>query len=359
MTFKEFIKSKYFFIQLGLAAILFVIILWLSLRFLDLYTLHGHSIEVPDLEDLKKEEAITIINDLNLNYTIRDSIYDQDREKGSIAAQDPLPGNEVKRGRNIYLTMVATMPEKVTMPDLTDLSLRQAISILNNHGLKVGELKHVHHIAKNAVVDQKFKDGTINPGTLVEKGTHIDLILGKGLSESETPTPFVIGKTREEALMEINRASLNIGKEEYLDDDSTNVRVYKQNPGVIEETVYLRLGSTVDLYYRSEETFDFESYLEEIMQVDVPILYGKSVEEAHEAIKNAALVIGKEVFENNVSKENAKVYDQNPDYFESPKIKRGEKINIWYRAIEDFDEDIESPLYELDRYKEENENNEF
>ncbi len=339
MTFKEFIKSKYFFIQLGLAAILAIVILWFSLKLLDIYTFHGRTITVPDLEGLYEEDVRTVLDDLNLNYNIHDSIYDESRKRGTVAAQEPSPGNEVKRGRTIYITMVAELPEMVTVPDLTDLSLRQAIALLHNHGLKVGKLEYVPSIAKNAVLEQKYNHGAVKPGTMLEKGSKIDLVLGEGLSETKVPVPFIIGKTRQEALMEINRAGLNLGIEEFLDDDSVNVKVYEQIPCVLEETKHLNMGSTVNVYYRSADEFDFDEYLEEILSVEIPLLYGKSPEEAREIIKQSSLTIGQETFENNVSEEDARVHKQEPDYFEEMHAKRGSKINLWYRAIEDFDDE--------------------
>ncbi len=339
MTFKDFIKSKYFFIQLFLAAVLAIIIFWLSLRFLDIYTLHGRTITVPDLEGLYEEDVKTLLDDLNLNYTIHDSIYDETRKRGTVAAQEPVAETDVKRRRTIYLTMVAKLPEMVTVPDLTDLTLRQAIALLNNHGLKVGNLEYAPSIAKNAVIKQKYKHGTIKPGTMLETGTPIDLVLGDGMSESHVPAPFIIGLTRQEARMQINRASLNLGNEIYLDDDSVNVKVYKQEPDPLKDAAKLKLGSTVNIYYRSADEFDFDGYLEQILSVDVPILYGKPPEEARKTIEQSFLKVGNEIFEKEVSEENARVYKQEPDYFDVTSVRRGTEINLWYRALKDFDDE--------------------
>ncbi len=340
MTIKEFIKSKYFFIQLFLAVILAIIILWLSLRLLDVYTLHGRTITVPDLEGLYEEDVKTLLGSLNLDYALQDSIYDDSRKRGTVAAQEPIPGNEVKRGRTIYLTMIAKLPEMVTVPDLTDLTLRQAIALLNNHGLKVGKLEYTPSIAKNAVIKQKYNHGTIKPGTKLEKNTKIDLVLGDGHATSKVTVPLVVGMARQEAQNEINRASLNIGNEIFLDDDSVNVKVYRQEPDVLHSTKFLNIGSTIDIYYRSVKDFDFESYLNEILMVDVPLLYGKSPEEARAIIKQSFLKVGNEVFEKDVSEEDARVHRQKPDYFDDVMtIKRGSEINLWYRPLEDFDDD--------------------
>ena len=339
MTIKDFLKSKYFFIQLILACILAVVILWFSLKLLDIFTHHGRTITVPNLKGLYEEDVKTILDNANLNYTIHDSIYDETRKRGTVAAQEPSPENEVKRGRTIYITMVAKLPEMVTVPDLADLSLRQAIALLHNHGLKVGKLNYVPSIAKNAVIEQKYNNGAIEPGTMLEKGTAIDLVLGEGLSSSKAPVPFIIGKTRQEALMEINQAALNPGNEIFLDDDSVNVKVYRQRPDVTKQTTYLNMGSTVDIYYRSVNEVDFDEHLERLLNVDIPLLYGKTPENARELIKRSSLTVGNEIFENNVSEEKARVHRQEPDYFEETRAKRGSSINLWYRAIEDFEDE--------------------
>ena len=205
MSVWNFVFSKVFLRQLIIAAVLGVFVIWGSLKLLDLYTLHGRSITVPELDGYSKTEAAELLSSMNLRYTINDSVYDDDRSPGSVVMQDPVAGSKVKRNRTIYLTTVAVLPEMVPMPDLTDLSRRQAISILETHGLKIGRLEYQPDIARDAVLKQKFNEGLIEPGTPVEKGTEIDLVLGEGLGENITPLPLVIGMSRQEASRALNR----------------------------------------------------------------------------------------------------------------------------------------------------------
>jgi eukaryotic-like serine/threonine-protein kinase len=314
-----------------------IALLWFSLKMLDVYTMHGKTITVPELEGMTPDEAQRVLKRANLRLVLNDSIFDTNREKGTIASQNPEPGTEVKKNRTIYLTMVALLPEMIPMPDLTDLSLRQALALLETYGLKVGRLEHVPNIARNAVLQQKYNNGTIEPGTLIEKGTSIDLVLGTGVADSNVPVPLLIGKTRAEATNLLNLASLNVGQEVFLDEDEENVRVFRQSPNVLNSREYLPLGSTVDLYYRSVEEFDFEEYLNETLSVTTPDLYGKSPEDVFQILQDMNLSLGEEVFERNVSVENARVFRQEPDFSNTPTILRGSKINIWYRDLKDFD----------------------
>jgi eukaryotic-like serine/threonine-protein kinase len=336
MQFRDFVKSRQFLRLLLLAVAAGIVILWVSLKLLDVYTLHGRSITVPDLNGLTEREAATVLRKMNLRYTVNDSIFDDERPKGSIAGQDPAPGKEVKKNRTIYLTKIAVLPEMVPMPDLTDLSLRQAMALLEAYGLKVGGMEYRHDIAQNAVLQQKFNHGNIEPGTLVEKGTPIDLVIGRGLGESYTSVPMLIGKTRNEAISALHELSLNVGNEEYLDDENDNPRVFQQSPDPTSRRQQLQTGSTVDLVYRSGSRFDFEEYLNTMLTLPVPMLYGKSPDEVRAALAEISLELGNETFENNVSRQDARVFRQEPEYDQDVLIKRGSKIDIWYRSVDQF-----------------------
>jgi eukaryotic-like serine/threonine-protein kinase len=346
MSFWRFIFSRYFLKQLVLAASVSIVIIWVVLRMLDIYTLHGRRIEVPELESYQLEDAKDVLLDNRLRYVVNDSIFDLGREPGSVAMQDPAPGTEVKRNRTIYLTTVAVLPEMVPMPDLTDLSRRQAMSLLETHGLAVGRIEYRPDIARNAVLEQKFKDGIIEPGSPVAKGTSIDLVLGEGLGENITIVPFVIGLSPTEAARTLISASLNVGREIFMGDSTDNARVYIQEPDPIDETVYLQAGSSVDLFYRSADVFDFEAYIERILSVPIPYLIGKTPDEVRIMLESKKLEVGRETFEDGATRENAVAIRQEPEYETGVIIPRGQEVNIWYEPAEDIDNDDLNDLFE-------------
>ncbi len=335
----QYLISRHFIRQLLFAAALGVAIIWGALKFLDLYTHHGRTITVPDLEGYQVEEAAGKVSANRLRYVVNDSIYDQDREPGSVAWHNPDPGTEVKRNRTIYLTKVAILPEMIEMPDLTDLSRRQAITILETHGLNVGQLSYQPDIARDAVLKQKYKDGIIEAGTPVEIGTPIDLVLGEGLGENIAIVPLIIGMGREEAISALNSAGLNVGEEVLMDDDEENIKVYLQDPDPLDETQYLEAGSSVDLFFRSAEAFDFDEYLEQLLSVPMPDLVGMTPAAVEDTLQQLELELGMEVFEEGAERDNARVYRQKPEHQEGMIIPKGESMDVWYEKTEPIEKD--------------------
>lgn len=342
MSIIRFLKSKTFFIHLGLAIAFGIAFLWFSLKMLDLYTMHNKTIEVPDLDGLDQQVAIEVLEDHNLNAVINDSIFDSDREKGTVSSQNPPAGEAVKKNRTVYLTTVAILPEMVEMPDLADLSLRQALAIIDNYGLEVGKLEYIPNIARDNVLQQKYNNGTIQPGTLIEKGTAIDLVLGTGMQGNTVVVPFLVGMPKKEANFTINRLSLNIGEEVYLDpEDSPDLRVYSQEPGMESSLTRLELGSEIDLVYRSGENFDFQTYMEENLSIPNPVLSGLSPVEVFETLRNVSLVLGEELYDGNVSDARAVAYKQQPDPEEEPTVIKGTTINVWYMDQDEYEDMME------------------
>ncbi len=174
-----------------------------------------------------------------------------------------MPGSKVKQGRHVYLTIVAQTPELVLMPNLKNLSLRQALVTLESNELFVGELEYVQYFARNAVVDQLVGDEPIEPDTELRKGTTVNLVVGKGDFTAMVPMPFLIALNQMEARKKLHYNSLNVGREYFLDDnDLLYARVYKTDPETLTEDM-LMLGQPVNIWYRSDELIDFQEYLKE------------------------------------------------------------------------------------------------
>lgn len=265
MGFLKFLLSRVFLKHFSIAVLALMLIIVVIIWALDFYTQHGKEIEVPaltgvNLEELKNSE----MNDL-FRFVVIDSVYDDHFNKGEIVLQDPMQGAKVKKGRKIYLTTVATQPEMVTMPDLVDLSLRQALNELKASGLKLDKLNYISYFAKNAVLAQLIQGDTMPAGTKVLKGTPVELILGKGLQNDQTTVPFLIGMTEQEALRLINLSSLNVGYLTYDDGrDKLHSRVYQQQPPGTDgqKAAY---GAHIDLWFKSDIFFDFDSLVESIL----------------------------------------------------------------------------------------------
>ncbi|MCX6233301.1 MAG: PASTA domain-containing protein [Bacteroidetes bacterium] len=259
MSFWQFLKSRTFFKNLGLVILLTGVLLFITFRLLKLYTLHGEVITLPNYSGLNLADLNYDPSHNDLTFIVVDSVYDDTKEKGSIVMQDPLPESKVKKGRKIYLTVVAMLPEMVSMPNLRELSLRQAVSLLQTYGLKAGNLQFVPSQFENAVLDQKYNGMTIEPTTMIEKGSSIELLVGK--RGSKVPVPCLIGFNEAEALTAIKQASLNVGNLHFLDEqDQMHSRIYQQMPSCT-TNLLLEMGTPVEIWFRSDRYFNFDELI--------------------------------------------------------------------------------------------------
>ena len=75
MSFKNFILSKVFFKNLGLAVAIIVGFILILLIWMNFYTRHGQARPVPDFYGLSMEQAEILAKKNKLKYQIIDSVY--------------------------------------------------------------------------------------------------------------------------------------------------------------------------------------------------------------------------------------------------------------------------------------------
>ncbi len=252
MSLKNFILSKEFIKNLGFAVAIIVGFVMVLLIWMNFYTRHGQARPVPDFYGLTMEQTIKLAKKSKLKYQVIDSVYTTLVPKGCIAEQNPKPGFKVKKWRNIILTINAFNPEMVAMPDLVDLPIRQAIVQIVNSGLVMGQLKYRPDLSFDVVLDQLYNGKKVAEGDSLQKGSVVDLVLGKGLSNRRTPVPDLTGMNLEPARNKIFVSSLNLGAYIYDNSilsgkDTVLAFVYKQNPEY-KEDASLQLGSAVYLW---------------------------------------------------------------------------------------------------------------
>ncbi len=218
---------KHFFLAIGLIIALF----FLGILLLDPYTHHGISITVPDFRGKTIDEILKTLDEANLKYKVRDTVYFDDKRKGSILEQDPLPESHVKEGRVIYLTINGLTPPDVKFPDnIEGGSLRNAKNQLENRGLNSTVIpvsgQHIDY-----VVEARYLGNIAKGGDLIPKGSNIDLYVEKGSGGNSIPIPDFTGKTMQEVLQLIKDGELMqpIVSPHNLENDP-NAIVDHQNP---------------------------------------------------------------------------------------------------------------------------------
>lgn len=257
MSLKAFLKSKLFVIHLLLILFAFVVLTYGALLLLKSYTHHGRYLVVPDLIGLSVQEVEMVVSESKLRYLVNDSVYAPDAIPGTMLVQYPAAGHKVKQRRTVYLTIASITPEKVMMPKVVDVSLREAQSRLENAGLRMGKVEYRPSEFLNLVLGQRLNGQTIPNDTVLIKGTAIDLIVGKGLSNERTMAPNLFGLYLNDAKVQLYDLSLNVGALIYdqsvaTRNDSINARIWKQNPKSSSNNM-VELGVSVDLWLTIDE----------------------------------------------------------------------------------------------------------
>ncbi|WP_435625006.1 PASTA domain-containing protein [Flagellimonas sp.] len=179
--FLSFLKSKTFLIQLGLAIVALVLISYGVLRWLKSTTNHGEFVEVPDFSKMSVIEMRKAVEDSGLRYQVLDSSnYNPEYPRFSILEQDPPAGNKVKANRKIYFTVNPSGYKKVTVPDIIQVTQRNATSMLRAVGLDVQRVTYIDELGRDMVYQMKHKGKYLKPGDKIPKTSKIELICGNG-----------------------------------------------------------------------------------------------------------------------------------------------------------------------------------
>ena len=241
------------FLKHLLAAVLIAVALLVgAIVFLNVFTKHNQELTVPDLSNMTVEEAQVQaeLHDMVINVT--DSVYVKRMKRGAVYRQNPAPGSKVKSGRRIALTINAVNAKKITMPNLVGFSMRQAKAELLSRGLVLGRLIYVKDMATNNVLRQLQQGQEIEPGTMIESESIIDLEVGLNGMDFATYVPDVIGLKCISAVDAVHDNSLNIKKLRFDSsvkdyDDSLNAMVYRQTPEA-SDSIHVKMGADVTLF---------------------------------------------------------------------------------------------------------------
>jgi beta-lactam-binding protein with PASTA domain len=219
--------------------------LWLMV-----YTRHGQANPTPDFTGLSLADAQLLAEQNKLRLQVNDSVFIAHQPRGSVVEQNPHPNVMVKENRTIFLTMNAMVAKRVAAPDVVGVSLRQAKSTIEQHGLEVGRLTFTSGFSGN-VVGQLYRGKPLSEGEKLTVGSRIDLQVGSTEGE-RTAIPLLKGMPLNLARSAIVESSLNLGTVHYDASvlnalDSLNAKVYSQNPTPA-DNAKLDLGAPVNIH---------------------------------------------------------------------------------------------------------------
>ncbi len=251
-TQKKGFLSNWIVRNLLIAVCIVIVFIVGAMVFLNLVTQHNKELSVPDFSNMSVEEAEYVASQSGMRVEVTDSVFVKRMKRGAVYRQNPSPGAKVKEGRRIVLTINAVNSKKVTMPNLVGLSLRQAKAELMSRGLVLNRLVYVQDMATNNVLRQLKGNREIEPGTMIDSESQIDLVLGLNDMDNKTYVPDVTGLKNMSAVDAIFDHSLNVKDLKFDEtvkdyDDSLSAMVYRQVPEP-SDTVTVAMGEEVMLY---------------------------------------------------------------------------------------------------------------
>ena len=182
MNFLKFLISGTLIRLIVKVIIFFTFFIFLALKSLEFITHHENHEIVPDISGMKLKNAIKLLTDSHLRYEVIDSAkFNPKLPPYAVIEIFPAPQSEVKKGRKVYLTLNPSGYRKISIPDIIQITRRNAESMLKAVGFEVGKITYRNNIGKDMILEIRYQGKIIAPGSVLPKTTKIDLILGNGI----------------------------------------------------------------------------------------------------------------------------------------------------------------------------------
>lgn len=266
MKFKQFWSESlggFILKRLLLAGFLIIALSWITLLLIDVYTQHGKSEKVPDLRGMYIEEVEATLQKRSLYPTIIDSVYERDKRFGTVVQQIPAPGSFLKSNRPVYIIINSKQVQRISMPEINDMSFRQADAILQAVGLKVSNVEYVPSEFKDLIIDVRYGGSSIAAGYRIPHGSYVTLVVGSGLAGEDTQVPMIKGLSLEAARQLIMDAGLVLGGVDYdipPHNNEASYFIYRQRPG---SSRFVPSGSRVDVWLSRDRNMLDKSFEED------------------------------------------------------------------------------------------------
>ncbi len=173
---------------LGMVAAV-VLVPYIALRWLNGYTNHNETYEVPDVCGIQLEEAIDVLAANKLNYTIVERRYQENALENEVVVQYPSPGSEVKEGRKVGLVINTAEKPKRTIPSVIDnRTYREAESHIKAAGFVIGSVDSIPG-EKDWVYELHYNGRALVNGEAIPQGSTLTVKIGNGRPKAVKKEP--------------------------------------------------------------------------------------------------------------------------------------------------------------------------
>jgi len=261
MKLIKFLFSKVFFLNLFIAGVLLLGGYFYLNSYLEKITNHGEKVVVPSVMRMNINKVRSALEEGGFRYEVMDSIWEPKLPKGIVLDQKPAPGDSVKEGRKIYVTINARTDKmvKLSIANLTGGTSKASEAI---DYLITNDLVHDSIILVPGQYDGMFLNFVdhngreLKEGDLVKAGSEISIKVSH-TEGVEIKIPKVKGKTLKEAVKIMKGKLLNPLPMESADNacigglDSNMAIVYMQRPECGSD---IKVGREVSLFYSCDST---------------------------------------------------------------------------------------------------------
>jgi hypothetical protein len=167
-------------VHLLVIGVLSCLIIYVVLKSVDAYTNHNQAVYVPDVRGLQLEEAVPFFEQNILRYVVVDSIFSKEVTPGAIVELMPEANAKVKKNRIVSVTVNAKTEETAPVPDIADISFRQAYALLRARGFTDITYKYVTGEYRDLTIGVECGGQMISTGTRVPLTAKLILIINDG-----------------------------------------------------------------------------------------------------------------------------------------------------------------------------------
>lgn len=167
-------------VHLLIMAVILILAVVVALQGLKIYTRHNQAVIIPDVKGLSVKEAASFFENNGLQFSIVDSVYSKEHAPGVIVEMVPSVGSKVKEGRIVFVTINANNVQKAAVPDVADLSYRQALALVQSKGFTSVEVKHIPGLYKDLAIGIEMNGKRVTPGELMPLSSKLLLVVYDG-----------------------------------------------------------------------------------------------------------------------------------------------------------------------------------
>jgi serine/threonine-protein kinase len=258
---------------------------------------------VPTVIGVDQARAETILEDDGFEVAVKS--VPSDNPSGTVLEQDPTSGSEADEGSTVTITVSSGLGT-VGVPDVTGLRAKQARSTLKDKGFDVREDERASSTVRAGLVI----DTEPPPGTEVERGSRVTLVISSGAKQVEVPALIGLQQDLAESVLRGDGLIPNI---ETRDSDEPEGQVIAQDPAA-GSTVRRHTAVTVVVSTGAGSAI-------------VPNVVGQSKDQARADLKGAGLSVRISKRTTSDPNEDDQVLEQSPTA--GTRLRRGEPVTIF------------------------------